>query len=369
MWTVVNLVERFSDRYDFFIVARNYDGRNHRTPYTEVKTNEWNRVGPAMVYYVPDSGVTRNNFGKFLNEIRPDAVFLNSFFCTLAIKYLLLRKMNRSFRLPTILAPCGELIPETINLKPVKKKAFIATAKATGLYMDVLWKASFEDEERQIKQVFGEKAKIMKAPDLPPASVLPDFSFDSKPGKESGKVKFSFVSRVSRKKNLAFLLEALGGVTVGDIELDIIGPVEDERYWAECDRLISVLPRNIRVNILGAMENREVLDHLTGAHFFVLPTLGENFGYVFVEAMAAGCPLIISDRTVWNDLEVKGIGWNIPIYGVDAWRRVLADCTEMGEEEYRSMSLSARSFAQQWLTDPSVEAATAAVLETALSNS
>jgi glycosyltransferase involved in cell wall biosynthesis len=36
--------------------------------------------------------------------------------------------------------------------------------------------------------------------------------------------------------------------------------------------------------------------------FFVLPTIGENFGYVFLEALAAGCPLITSDRTPWTTL-------------------------------------------------------------------
>lgn len=369
MWTVVNLVERFSDRYDFFIVTRNYDGRNDKRPYTEVQTNEWNPIGSAMVYYVPDSGVNRKNLGYLLNDIKPDAVFLNSFFCTLAIKYLLLKKSSRFSQIPTILAPCGELTPAAINLKPLKKKAFIAGAKATGLYDRILWKASFEAEKQEIEQIFGRKAQIMTAPDLPPRSILPDFTFSSKPPKTEGKVQLSFVSRVTRKKNLAFLLEALIGVTTGEIHLDIIGPLEDEHYWAECNRLIAGLSPNIRVNILGAMVNRDVLGHLADAHFFVLPTLGENFGYVFVEAMAAGCPLIISDRTVWEELEEKGLGWNIPLDHVDEWRKVLVDCIEMGENEYRSMSLSARAFAQEWLMDPSVEAATAAVLEKALSNS
>ena len=48
-------------------------------------------------------------------------------------------------------------------------------------------------------------------------------------------------------------------------------------------------------------------------HFFILPTLGENFGHVFIEALAAGCPLIISNRTPWLELEKKGIGWDIPL--------------------------------------------------------
>jgi len=52
MWTVVNLVERFSDRYSFFVAARNHESRNDRTPFNSVKTNAWNTVGSAKVYYI-----------------------------------------------------------------------------------------------------------------------------------------------------------------------------------------------------------------------------------------------------------------------------------------------------------------------------
>ena len=45
MWTVVNLVDRFCDRYDFFVVTRNYDSKGDTVPYTSVETDVWNKVG------------------------------------------------------------------------------------------------------------------------------------------------------------------------------------------------------------------------------------------------------------------------------------------------------------------------------------
>ncbi|MEO7673181.1 MAG: hypothetical protein ABIU09_03775, partial [Pyrinomonadaceae bacterium] len=51
MWTVVNLIERFSDRYDFFVVTRNYESKGDKKPYTTVRSDNWNAVGNAQVWY------------------------------------------------------------------------------------------------------------------------------------------------------------------------------------------------------------------------------------------------------------------------------------------------------------------------------
>ena len=109
------------------------------------------------------------------------------------------------------------------------------------------------------------------------------------------------------------MLELLRNVKDGDIFLELIGPVEDERYWEQCKSIIRELPQNIHVTPTGGLRQPEVLNHLEQSHFFVLPTLHENFGYVFVEALAAGCPILISENTVWDEIEQKRIGWIAPL--------------------------------------------------------
>ena len=46
---------------------------------------------------------------------------------------------------------------------------------------------------------------------------------------------------------------------------------------------------------------------------FFFPAHGENYGHVIAEAMAAGCPVLISDQTAWRNLEEKGAGWDLPL--------------------------------------------------------
>jgi hypothetical protein len=41
MQTVVNLIDRFADTYDFFVVTNNFDSKGDRVPFTQVPSDEW----------------------------------------------------------------------------------------------------------------------------------------------------------------------------------------------------------------------------------------------------------------------------------------------------------------------------------------
>src|SRR5690606_8026774 len=92
MWTVVNLVNRFHEQFEFHIVTRNHDGREDKRPYEEVETGAWNKVGNASVFYVNSKMITQRRFHELIDEVGPDIVYLNSVFCTLVVKFLALRR-------------------------------------------------------------------------------------------------------------------------------------------------------------------------------------------------------------------------------------------------------------------------------------
>jgi glycosyltransferase involved in cell wall biosynthesis len=129
--------------------------------------------------------------------------------------------------------------------------------------------------------------------------------------------------------------------------------------------LIKRLPENISVETRGALPNSELLRHLCDNHFFVLPTLSENFGYVFLEALSAGCPLIVGDQIPWQGVETKNVGWLISLSDKQRWRETLKLVAAMDAAEYSEMSARAKSFAEDWLNKPEIEAATVGLFETA----
>lgn len=367
MWTVVNLVDRFCDQYDFYVVTRNYDSKGDTKPFTSVVTDDWNRTGNAEVFYASKKNLSPNFFAALVEQVKPDAVFLNSALSTPVIRYLQARRKKLFAEIPTILAPCGEMSKGALSVKPFKKKIFLKYAKTVNLYQNIIWKASFESEMNEIKQMMGRETEILIAPDLAPKTILEDYAPVWKPRKEKGAVKLVFMSRLVPKKNIHYILERLRSITEGAVNLDIVGPLEDQAYWQKCLSIIETLPQNVRVNATGAFpEQHDALKKVAESHFFVLPTLNENFGYVFIEGLAAGCPLLISEQTVWDDIEANRAGWSIPLKDTRGWIDRLKYCIEMEDEEYRSMSEAARRYSENWLNDPKFDEATARVLERAL---
>lgn len=365
-WTVVHLVERFSDRYEFFIVTRNYDSKGDRETYTTVNTDEWNQVGDARVFYFSPENLTRKVFARLVDEVRPDAYFLNSAFSMPVVTFLSARQKKMVVEKPVILAPCGEMAAASLKVKRVKKTLFLWYAKALRLYKNVIWKATTETEKREIVSVVGSDIELLIASDLAPKSILPDYSQSLKPRKEKGSVSFAFVLRVVRIKNVEFFLKRLKEIKNGSVTFDLIGPLEDQGYWQEISPLIDELPGNIKVNVVGALPHSEALQRVCDSHFFVSPTLSENFGYVFLEATAAGSPLLISDRTTWNDIEENNAGWTVPLEEPERWVERINYCLDMEDSEYQAMSRSAREYSEKWLANPEIERDTDAILKKAL---
>jgi phosphatidylinositol alpha-1,6-mannosyltransferase len=78
-----------------------------------------------------------------------------------------------------------------------------------------------------------------------------------------------------------------------DAMLWIVGEGDDASRLRE---RISVLPAPARhqVHLLGRLDHASLLDRYARARVFAMPSTGEGFGLVFVEAMRAGLPCIAS---------------------------------------------------------------------------
>jgi glycosyltransferase involved in cell wall biosynthesis len=162
--------------------------------------------------------------------------------------------------------------------------------------------------------------------------------------KHPGFARFIFLGRICKMKNLLFALRALSGIN--GAMLEIYGPVEDHRYWKECQDKIVL--NNISTLHYGEVAYDRVLPTLQRGHFFILPTLGENFCHALFEALAAGCTPILSNKTSWHDLMEKESGWTLPLEHLDMWQRVISRCVEMDQEEYSACSLSSHRYAVEW---------------------
>lgn len=363
--TLANLVDRLGDRYEFPIVTRDHDGTAVRTPYSTVKRGDWNEVGRSSAYYLRPDQVRAGEIARLINDTEPDAIYLNSFFSRLTILFLALLRLRRVPQLPVVLAPEGEFSLGALALGRLKKSAYIAAARPLLLSKQILWKAASNEEADDIRRVIGPSARILIAPNMPPRLIYPEYSQGDKPRKQPGSARLIFLSRFMRKKNFNWLLGLLHEVK-GNLEIDIYGTLEEPDYLAEFYRLAADLPQNIRLAIKEVVPHERVGETLFSYDFFILPTLGENFGHVMIEALASGCPPIISDRTPWTGLRDKGIGWDLPLEAPGVWVEVLNDAISMPDSAYQRMAASARRYAEDWLADPIIEHSNGEVLDAAL---
>ena len=364
--TIVNTVERFYDKFDFWIVTRDHDGDN--IPFNDIKINDWNNIGNAQVYYLSRDKIKISKLRELISEVSPGVIYLNSVFATFSIFVLILRKLRLlSKNLQIILAPEGEISDGALMLKKGKKKSFLRAAKTFGLYNDLLWKTTSEFEKQEAERIKGSGGHIFIAPNLTSRTFLDDYKQLLKPKKRAGEAKMVFLSRFVRKKNFNQLFEFLNRVD-GQLTIDIYGNLEDENYWNETLQKIEALPKNVSVNYCGSIPHEKVPETLFRYQFFILPTLGENFGHVFVEALAAGCPLVISNRTPWRNLENKRIGWDIELENLSKWLQIVNQCIQLDDETYSNLSSNARMFSESWLAAQENESDTLIVIQAGLQN-
>ena len=65
---------------------------------------------------------------------------------------------------------------------------------------------------------------------------------------------------------------------------------------------------------------------------------------MILEALCAGCPILISDQTPWRGLEEKGVGWDLPLDRLELFQEALQKCVDMENAEYVKWSESALEY-------------------------
>ena len=347
--SIKNLVNILSDQLDFYILASDRD-QGDKQPFPGIVTNQWIQAGSVKVFYTNTKALNWQRLAEIINRVEYDVLYLNSFFFfKLSIAIVVLSKLGRITAKPIILAPRGQFSPGALGLKSLKKKLYIKVAKALGLYQDILWHATAEMEKKEIEAILGDKVTIKVASNL--TADYTALQYDKPLEKHPGELKIVFVSRIHPKKNLKKAIASLKDLQ-GNVEFDIYGPLEDEKYWTECQQEIDRLPQNVDVEYRGLLDHEDIMGVFKEHHVFLFPTLGENFGHVISEALIGGCPVILSDQTPWRGLEALSVGWDIALKDEDKFRKVLKHCMDLNQEEYQTLSRKAFEYGKKQSNRP-----------------
>jgi glycosyltransferase involved in cell wall biosynthesis len=347
--SIANLVDHLGDELDIRIVTRDRDALDTE-PYPYVKVDAWNTVGKAKVFYASKRSITFAGIAQLLRETPYDVLYLNSFFAFgLTTLPLLARRLGRASQKPCVLAPRGEFSIGAIELKSWKKRPYMKVANAMGLYRGLYWQASSEFEATDIRRELGHFASTTAiAPNLPPkAQAKAPLSSPPDSLRKPGPLRIVFLSRITPKKNLDFLLERLACVS-SNVECTIYGPLREPDHWIRCLNLISRLPQNVIAQYCGEVEPEDVLSTFSAHDLFVFPTRGENYGHVVLEALTAGTAVLISDRTPWRSSENMGLEV-LRLEDPDAWVHAIERWANFSNEQFHAMSAAAHAYAHHYL--------------------
>jgi glycosyltransferase involved in cell wall biosynthesis len=275
--SIENLVAAIGEEFHFRVVTSDRD-LGDEFPFPGIVANRWVRVGHADVMYLrPGLPGFLGMYALLRSVDRNTVLYLNSFFARrFSMLALLMRWLNLCRVRSLVLAPRGEFSPGALQFKHTRKRVYIRISQWFGLYQGLIWHASNDFEKNDIRRQvpLSKRATIaavisgLEASDgkrqTSQVAVASDLVGLAAPVRREwrlkmpGELRAVFVSRLSRKKNLAGALRMLGGVS-GDVSFDIYGPAEDADYWEECQGLIAALPANIQIQYCGQIEHAKVI--------------------------------------------------------------------------------------------------------------
>ena len=197
-----------------------------------------------------------------------------------------------------LLAPRGMLVPELVRRRGRARKLLWlrlierhTLARAAGLH-------ATSDLEAADARRLGSSLGLA----LPPVFVVPN-GIDPEPFVTGGDLApriaallagppfLLFLGRVSWKKGLDRAIAALAHAP--GARLAVAGN-DEEGYRPKLAALATAAGVADRVEFLGPVDGQDKAALLHRAAALVLPSYSENFGNVVVEAMAAGCPVVVT---------------------------------------------------------------------------
>lgn len=336
--SLMNLVSMIGDRM-IYVYTSCYDLDGTRL--LSITANKWSAYNKNTQIFYADTN-HRPDFKELVNDYNIKYVYINGIY---GYKYVTLPlfQLRKVKRVEVVIAPRGMMHPNALKQKWVKKKIYFALAKLFNLFRDVQFHAINTNEQRDIELFTKGKNKVLIANDCVDKAVI-TLNHHLVAPKEP--IRLLFLSLLTPIKNLQFLLSIIQKIDT-KITLHIYGPIKDEAYWNECLSTINTLPN---VHYCGEVPPTEVTQKMNEYDYFVLPTLGENFGHVIFESLVAGTPVIISDKTSWQHIDASHVGWVIPLEE-PLWIERLESLAAIKNEEYMEMSANCHRYIENYLAE------------------
>ena len=265
--------------------------------------------------------------------------------------------------IPYYVCPHGMLDPwfkETFPLKHLKKWLYWPWAEYRVLRDAAAVIFTSEEERLQARRSFWlYRAREKVSPlGVEASPILPNAKseFLSRYPQLLSTRNFLFLGRFHPKKGCDILLDAFARLSSREsTSLILAGP--DQIGWEkDLRRQVESLNLTDRVVFTGMLQGNMKQGAFASADAFVLPSHQENFGISVVEALAAGIPVLISNRVnIWREIDADRAGY-IESDDLTGTTRLLQRWIDTPPAERETVRQNARHcFAQRFEIDRAVD--------------
>ena len=347
--SMANMVATLKDAIDFTIVTRDRDYKSDE-PYANCGIDFPQRVEGATVYYLKPEEMTLATYRKLAKKLTYSILYINGMYSFwFSILPLLLFQSKHT---KTIVSPRGMLSSGSIGVKSMQKRLYLTLARYGGVYSKVAFHCSTPEEEQDTQQVFGRKVNTTSITNF--SKALSPIKHIAAP-QEIGLQLFQ-IARISPEKNQLKALELLLQVK-HPVTFDLYGPLYNEAYWGKCLALINQLPTHVHVRWHGAIAPEYIEETIAAHHALFLPTTGENFGHIIAETLSAGRPVVISNTTPWQNLQVQHAGYSLSLDADAQFVAAIKALAGMSSIDYETWCQSAQVYYQRQTQTAAIRAA------------
>jgi glycosyltransferase involved in cell wall biosynthesis len=221
--------------------------------------------------------------------------------------------LGARYGIPTVVSPHGSLEKWALMKSGWKKRIALALYEGSNLHQASCLYACSEQEVTGFRD-FGLKNPIAIIPNGIPDDWLDcrgdGQAFCSQYKIPNNKRVLLFLSRITPKKGLPMLIEALSNIReqLEDWHLVIAG-ADEFNHQVTIEKLINSNKLDDKVTFVGPIFGQAKRDAFSAAELFVLPTLSENFGIAVIEALGASTPVLTTKGAPWEELVNYNCGW------------------------------------------------------------
>ena len=192
-------------------------------------------------------------------------------------------------------------------------------------YYELIWPIMLKNSKHIITVSEFSKKEISNYFNIEPEKISVIYNGvnkNFKPMKKKQSKKYILaLSSIAKHKNFERLVQAFLQIDT-DIKLYIVGGINQKIFGKDSVKILNKIQQSKNIVFLGRVNDKRLVELYSNALFFVYPSLYEGFGIPPLEAQACGCPVLLSDISVFKEIYGNSVHYCNPLDIEDIRRQI-----------------------------------------------